>query len=83
MCRSESLWSSVDVIVDMECTTTELERVATEVVNLIKLHPRWFGGDYRVLFTEPVSGWKLKLAVWFNYNDSGTTLPLHCTFAFS
>ena len=74
------MWEGIEVIVDMECTMEQLERVATEVVAVIKSNPRWYGGYYKVGFAESVSGWKQKVAVWFDYNDPGAlvmTPPLH------
>jgi hypothetical protein len=61
--------------VDLECGTQGiLELVATEVVATIKLNPTLFRGYYRVWFGEPVIGWKVKICIYYDYNDTG---PLH------
>ena len=65
------MWQSVEVSVDMDSKREALERVASEVVATIRLHPRWYGGDYRVWFAEALPGWKLKVGIYFNYSDKG------------
>lgn len=78
------MWQGLDFVVDMDSRRELLELVAGAVVATIKLHPRWYGGSYRVWLGEPVAPWKLKVSVYFNYNDRGarTHTPLrwftHC-----
>ena len=73
--RSEHLWQGLDWVVDMDSRRELLELVATAVVATIKLHPRWYAGSYRVWLGEPVAPWKLKISVYFNYNDRGARTP--------
>jgi Mechanosensitive ion channel len=77
LCRSSNLWQSLEVTVDMDCKQAALERVATEVMATIKLHPRWFGGSYRVWFADACLGWKLKIGIYFDYSDRGAA-PCPC-----
>ena len=51
-----------------------LEDVAYQVVTSMKLHPKIFGGDYRVWFENTTSGFKKELAVWFNHSSSGAAV---------
>jgi hypothetical protein len=67
------LWQSLEFIVDLECGTQNvLELVASAVVATIQLHPRWYAGNYRVWFSDFIVGWKVKIGVYYDYNDTGT-----------
>jgi hypothetical protein len=67
------LWQGLEFVVDLECATKDmLELVASEVVATIKLYPRWFAGNYRVWFSEFMIGWKIKIAIYYDYADTGT-----------
>jgi hypothetical protein len=69
--RSGLLWELVSTLVDM-CTPLEaLEDVAYELVAAMKLHPKLYGGDYRVWFGSTTAGFKKEVTVWFNHSSNG------------
>lgn len=78
-CRSEPLWEGIQTLVDMHTPLSALEDVAYQVVASMKLHPKLFGGDYRVWFENTTAGFKKELAVWFNHSSSGTAAPQQAT----
>jgi hypothetical protein len=61
-------------MVDLECKQAALERIASEVVATLKLHPRWYGGTYRIWFADVCPGWKLKIGIYFDYDNRGTDM---------
>jgi hypothetical protein len=71
-CRSELLWESIKTLVDMNTPLSALEDVATQVVAAMKLHPKIFGGDYRVWFENTTAGFKKEIVIWFNHSSNGT-----------
>lgn len=60
----------------METSVQQLETVATSIVANIKLHPKWYGGDYRIFLTDSQPGYKLQLSVYYNDSHNGARLPL-------
>jgi hypothetical protein len=71
-CRSGYAWESIKVFVDIGTKVEALHYVAEEVVATIKLHPKWFGGDYRVWFTDTGPNYKLQISVIYNNSNNGT-----------
>lgn len=70
-CRSGLAWDGIKILVDIDTKVEALNRVADEVVATIKLNPRWYGGDYRVWFTDAAPGFKMEIAVYYNNSDNG------------
>lgn len=74
LCRSDLQWRALNFSVDIETSVQQLETVATSIVANVKLHPKWYGGDYRIFLTDAQPGFKLQLSVY--YNDSHCGAPL-------
>jgi hypothetical protein len=70
-CRSGLAWDGIKMLVDIDTKVEALNRVADEVVATIKLNPKWYGGDYRVWFTDAAPGFKMEIAVYYNNSDNG------------
>ena len=81
MCRSELQWEGFTWSVDINTTIAHLEIAASHIVANIKLHPKWYGGDYRIFLTDSAPGHKLDLSVYYNNAGCGARLqivPRHC-----
>jgi hypothetical protein len=61
-------------MVDIDTQVEALHRVAEEIVATIKLNPKWYGGDYRVLFTDTGPGFKMQVAIYYNISGNGELL---------
>jgi small-conductance mechanosensitive channel len=70
-CRSELQWEGLTFTVDADTTIEQLEVVATAIVANIKLHPKWYGGDYRCFLTDSNPGFKLNMSVYYNNAGCG------------
>lgn len=69
--RSQPLWEGIHVAVDMDTPVAALHCVAFHVVAAMRLHPKLFGGDYRVWFADLVAGHKKEVVLWFNHAGPG------------
>lgn len=76
--RSQPLWEGVHVTVDMGTPEAALHSVAYSVVAAMKLHPKLFGGDYRVWFEGLAAGHKKEIVLWFNHAGPGACCPVLC-----
>lgn len=74
--RSDLMWDSVQLAVDLDTPRTALDVVAAAVLACIKAHPRLFGGSYRVWWTEALQAHKLQLSVFYDHHDNGA--PRRC-----
>jgi Mechanosensitive ion channel len=69
--RSGNLWDDVTVVVDADTPPSVLEEIARNVHASIKANPKWFGGSYRVWWSDPVPGYKLTIVVYYDHSNNG------------
>lgn len=72
--RSDLMWDSVQLAVDIDTPRSSLDTIAAYVLACIKANPKLFGGSYRVFWTEALQGHKLELSVFYDHHDNGAIL---------
>lgn len=72
--RSELMWDSFKVLVDIDTPKAHLESVGDAIVEHLRANRSLYGGNYRVFFTQASLQHKLELAVFFDYGNTGGDL---------
>jgi small-conductance mechanosensitive channel len=69
--RSQRVWESIHFVADINTNVRQCEIAADKVVEAITMHPRLFGGMYRVWLSDTDSANKIKISAHFDLKTNG------------
>jgi hypothetical protein len=69
--RSNNLWETILIIVDSDTPTSVLETIGGAIYATLKANPKWYGGTYRVFWTESITGAKKEISIFYDYSHNG------------